>query len=182
VAGYILRVQLPADSSPRPWELADDQLLAQCRVDTYTSSGPGGQRRNKTAAAVRITHQPTGITSVATDSRSQRENRIHALRTLRLKLALELRRDIDDRLNYRPPPWLAQYPKLHINPSNPLYPAMVAEVLDVLKASHWSMSTAAVTLGQTSSALTRFLSSERSLWAKVNQCRSELGMKPLGAR
>src|SRR3954465_14718293 len=106
-----------------PWELADDKLLAECRFEAFVASGPGGQKRHKTNAAVRYTHLPTRITAVATDSRSQRENRIHALRALRHKLALGTRRDIAATIDYRPPAWFADYDHLHINPKNPLYPA-----------------------------------------------------------
>lgn len=162
-----------------PWELPDEKLLAECRVDSYTASGPGGQKRNKTQAAVRITHEPTKIHAVATDSRSPRENRIHAIRNLRHKLAIGIRREIPDLTDYRPPEWLSEYAGLHINPKNPRYPAAIAEVLDVLQAMHWSVSKAAVMLGVTSSALTRFLHDDPPLWTHVNQTRSSLGMKPL---
>ena len=97
---------------PPPWELSDEKLLAQCRIDSYVASGPGGQKRHKTNAAVRITHEPTRIVATATDSRSHRENHIHALRNLRHKLAMELRREITDPTNYRPPAWFADYPGL----------------------------------------------------------------------
>src|SRR5215216_2848588 len=124
----------PHDTSVgTPWALAEDKLLAQCRIDSYVASGPGGQKRHKTNAAVRMTHLPTKIVATATDSRSHRENHIHALRNLRHKLAMELRRDIPDLTNYRPPGWLADYPALRINPKNPKYAAAVAETLDVLK-------------------------------------------------
>jgi hypothetical protein len=123
---------------------------------------------------------PTKITAVATDSRSQRENRIHALRELRHKLALELRRDLAcDPLTYRPPAWFAQYPNLHINPKNPLYPQALAEVLDVLKATHWSPSPAAGLLGLSTTALTRFLHDDHALWEKVSRVRADLGLGPL---
>ena len=162
-----------------PWELSDEKLLAECRVDSFVASGPGGQKRHKTNAAVRIAHRPTRVTATATDSRSHRENHIHALRNLRHKLAMELRREISDLPNYRPPAWFGEYPGLRINPKNPRYAAAVAEVLDVLKAMQWSLSRAAVMLGVSSSALTRFLHDDPAVWTKVNDVRAALGMKPL---
>lgn len=161
------------------WEFTDDKLLAECRIEHFTASGPGGQKRNKSQVAVRITHLPTKIHAVATDSRSQRENHIHALRNLRHKLAIGIRRPVEDLINYRVPEWLAAYGGLHINQKNPRYSAAVAEVLDVIKAMQWSISRAAVMLGLTTSALTRFLHDDPSLWTHVNQTRSSLGMKPL---
>src|SRR5204862_463400 len=64
-------------------DLTDDQLLAQCAVDTYRASGPGGQKRNKTSSAVRLRHHPTGLLVIAEESRSQHENKARALRRLR---------------------------------------------------------------------------------------------------
>jgi len=161
-----------------PWELSDEKLLEQCRVDAFVASGPGGQKRNKTKAAIRVTHLPTKVMAVAQDSRSQRENKIHAVRDLRHKLALAIRREIDP-LTSRPPDCFAQYQGLHMNLKNPLYPAAMATVLDVLKATHWAAGNAAVLLGLSTSALTRFLHDDPALWTAVNQKRAELGMKPL---
>jgi protein subunit release factor B len=45
----------------------------------YKSSGPGGQKKNKTESSVRVTHRPSGITRIATESRSQLRNRVTAL-------------------------------------------------------------------------------------------------------
>ena len=70
--------------------LTDSQLLAQCEVDTYRASGPGGQKRNKTSSAVRIRHKPSGLSVIAEESRSQHENRARALK--RLKQAFFLKR------------------------------------------------------------------------------------------
>lgn len=173
----------PGLSDTPPWELSDADLVAQCRFEAFVASGPGGQKRNKTNAAVRYTHLPTRIVAVETSSRSQRENKIYALRTLRHKLAMamELRRELDP-LTFRPPAWLGEYPGLHINPKNPRYPAVVALVLDVLRAMQWSVSRTAVALGLSSSALTRFLYDDPALWTKVNDVRKQLGMKPLVRR
>lgn len=55
------------------------RLLAESEVDTYRSSGPGGQKKNKTESSVRVRHLPSGITRVATESRSQTRNRVAAL-------------------------------------------------------------------------------------------------------
>src|SRR5438105_9121838 len=71
--------------------LTDAQLLAQCEVDTYRASGPGGQKRNKTSSAVRLRHLPSGLIVIAEESRSQHENKAKALRRLRQALFLELR-------------------------------------------------------------------------------------------
>ena len=48
-------------------------------ITPYKSSGPGGQKKNKTESSVRVTHRPTGITRIATESRSQLRNRERAL-------------------------------------------------------------------------------------------------------
>src|SRR5580704_9147515 len=71
--------------------LSDAQLLAQCEVDTYRASGPGGQKRNKTSSAVRLRHPPSGLLVIAEESRSQHENKARALRRLRQALYLKLR-------------------------------------------------------------------------------------------
>lgn len=56
------------------------------RVDTFRSSGAGGQHVNKTESGVRFTHIPTGIVSESTDSRSQHKNREIALQKLYQKI------------------------------------------------------------------------------------------------
>src|SRR5258708_28861158 len=71
--------------------LTDDQLLAQCEVDTYRASGPGGQKRNKTSSAVRLRHLPSGLIVIAEESRSQHENKAKALKRLRQALFVKLR-------------------------------------------------------------------------------------------
>ena len=61
-------------------------LKQQVIVETYRSSGPGGQRKNKTETAVRLTHLPSGMTAIATEHRSQAQNRKLAFERLRERL------------------------------------------------------------------------------------------------
>jgi protein subunit release factor A len=86
----------PGDSDePFPIPEADEDLLAQCRVDTFRAGGPGGQHQNTTESGVRLVHLPTGIQVEARDERSQHRNKALALRRLRARL---------EHRNRRPPP------------------------------------------------------------------------------
>ena len=54
-------------------------LARDCDVTPFKSSGPGGQKKNKTESSVRVRHLPSGIVRIATESRSQGRNRDAAL-------------------------------------------------------------------------------------------------------
>ena len=62
-----------------PLPLHLERLARECIVTPFKSSGPGGQKKNKTESSVRVRHIPTGVTRIATESRSQTRNRTLAL-------------------------------------------------------------------------------------------------------
>jgi len=64
----------------------DEDLLAECAVETFRSSGPGGQNVNTRDTAVRLRHLPTGIVVTCQRERSQLRNKQIALEELRRRL------------------------------------------------------------------------------------------------
>jgi len=154
--------------------MPDDAFLRQCRVETFRGPGPGGQKRNKTSSAVRITHLRTDLHAIAGESRSQATNRAVALGRLRLRMAIELRQPIDIAV-YELPEWFTT----GVAVSNPVYPQVVAVVLDVLAATDWSTAGARKLIGVGSREFTSFLHRDPAIWAVVQRERASRGLRPL---
>ncbi len=166
--------------------LTEAQLLAQCEVDTYRASGPGGQKRNKTSSAVRLRHTPTGIIVIAEESRSQYANKAKALTRLSHALVLHLRDDLFASLT---PEAIAVHPdyaeardrggKLHLSAKNPRFWPAAGVVLDVLNAVEARVSDAAELLGVSTGNLIDFLQIDPKVWQEANRLRTVFGQKPL---
>lgn len=157
-------------------------LLEQCAVDCYRSSGPGGQKKNKTSSAVRLRHGPTGLSVIAEEDRSQHVNKARALRRLRVAIALHIRAPVDIERYERSAELGACFSKLGrlgIGRRDERYPLIVCEILDVLVASGLRVSDAAAVLGMSTAHLVKFLHDDAKIWARVNQMRLESGLKPL---
>ncbi|MEZ4401151.1 MAG: peptide chain release factor-like protein [Kofleriaceae bacterium] len=161
----------------------DDELLRQCEVDRYRASGPGGQHRNKTESAVRVRHRATGVMAHADDSRSQHENRLHAVRRLRAHLALEVREPIDEA--YQPSAALravldggAARLGEKTRQTAGFWLAM-AELLDVVFACGAEVAATGARLGLGSGALARFLTCDPLVLRAINQERGRRGLRPL---
>jgi len=169
------------------WTNLDDvRLLAQCHVDTYRASGPGGQKRNKTSSAVRLRHGPSGLAVIAEESRSQHENRHRALRRLRQALFLRIRTELEAPEAFaKNPCWQAICPaggRLALSQRDIRFWPAVGMVLDVLVAANGSVSTAASWLALSTANLVDFLATEPKVWQEANRIRIEHGLKPLAHR
>ena len=65
---------------------SDDTLLSECKVETFRSSGKGGQHTNKTESAVRLTHIKSGVQVMCQDERSQYLNKKKCIKELRTRI------------------------------------------------------------------------------------------------
>ena len=110
---------------------SDDALLRLCRVDYYKATGKGGQKRNKTENAVRLTLSSLSVTDSSTRTRTV--NLQQALRKLRMEIALNIE-------NYQQGSHLKRFPEettpylqgslIRINPSNSAFPFFIASLID----------------------------------------------------
>jgi len=69
----------------------DEALLAECDVQVFKATGPGGQGVNTTDSAVRLIHRPTGIVVVGRRERSQLRNKLECLKRLRRRIEIAQR-------------------------------------------------------------------------------------------
>jgi hypothetical protein len=163
---------------------SDDALIAQCEVDRYRASGPGGQHRNKTESAVRLRHKPTGVTAIGEDSRSQAENKIHAVRRMRAAIALQVREPVAID-GFAPSPRLTAFVAAGTAPLGARtrqtgeYWAAIGELLDLLVAGELEIGATAQRLGITTGGLSKLLLHDDAVARAVNDMRRTRGMRPL---
>jgi hypothetical protein len=175
------------------WLFCDlTELIKDCRVDRYKSSGPGGQHKNKVETAIRVVHKPSGLSACGQQTRSQLRNKTLALRNLRMHIACSYRQpqDLtkltipDEIAEYLQPP-AASAPqrsnkrKLSLASGNWYFWPVVAIVLDVFDSSQGQLSTASTALGISTANLAAFLRSDRHLLQAAQAIRTAHNHTPL---
>ncbi len=157
-----------------------EQLLSEVTITRHKGGGPGGQRRNKVETGAGLLHRPTGIRAEAGERRSFEQNRLMALKRLRLSLALRHREAV--RLEGLRPSELWRNrtggARLAVRADHVDVPALIAEALDVLAATGDDVPGAAVALGVTPSRLLRVLKLAPSSLGELNRRRAVSGLPP----
>ncbi|MGH7214674.1 MAG: hypothetical protein ACREIT_07920, partial [Tepidisphaeraceae bacterium] len=121
------------------------------------------------------------ITATSSEWRLLQENRLHALRGLRLKLATDLREPVD-LAKFEPPDWfltLRRDRRIEASHRHPHYAAIAGLVLDLLAAQGGNPAAVAVNLGVSTTAVVKVLEAEPHLWVEANRIRAGFGMTPL---
>ncbi|MEZ6132117.1 MAG: peptide chain release factor-like protein [Planctomycetaceae bacterium] len=165
---------------PHPACADPERLLHECEIQRTRAGGPGGQHRNKVETAIRIVHNPTGLTALATERRSQEQNRSVAIQRLRLLLAIELR-TVSGSDVYPSDLWTSRCRsgRIQCNDEHSDFPALLAEAMDAVDAKNYDVRVAAAALGCSTSQLVRFLAKQTDALKKVNDAREQRGLRRL---
>jgi hypothetical protein len=149
--------------------LSLEEFEKQCKYQPCRVSGPGGQHRNKTESGIRI-HcllYPE-IIAIATERRSQHENKKIALQRLRKKIALQIQ---------VPPTKLTT--ALTISTKNHLYALHLSTLSDALWHHQFHIKETATFLEISSGQLIKQISNDPELWQITNQERKKQNLHPL---
>ena len=148
--------------------LEENEFLKHCVCDFYKARGPGGQKKNKTESAVRLTLKNLPIAATAAEDRKQSINRSKAVKRLKLQIAFECRLPAEK--------WQGQ---LDMNPANKLYPHFCAVLFDHFHENDWQMSTVANKYAISTNKLVKIIGKNDTLWQEVNRQRLKLNHKAL---
>ena len=149
-------------------KLTDSELSEKCELEFFKGSGNGGQKRNKTSSAVRVTLKAFNLAVTDCTERSQHRNRAKALAKLRHALALQVR------VTPAVPPEQTRCALTH-----PGYALYLAHLLDVAAEEQWQLKPTAARLGVTPSALVKLYARDPALWTHVKAARTAAGLPPL---
>ena len=154
----------------------DKELLKICRVDTFRGSGKGGQKRNKTSNAVRLTLHKIAVTG--SSSRSKAQNITSALRKLRLAIALENSSDFPrgthtEAFPEEIQPYISRN-TIRIRSQNPVFPIFVGCLLDHFFKLESDWKLVAAQFGVSNSQLRRFVDKHPGLRLALEGIQKDL--------
>ena len=148
--------------------LDDAELSACCKLEFFKASGPGGQKRNKTSSAARITLPGWDITTTDCTERSQSRNRANALQKLRMELAMTCRET---------PAAAPERPECSLSHRD--YPLYLAHLLDVYFEKAFDLRATAEVLGISPTAFVKKLYRDPVVWQRIIQELNDRGLPVL---
>ena len=139
-------------------QMDDSELLKNCKIDVYKGSGKGGQKKNKTSNAIRLTF--AHLVTSSESSRSKGDNINEAIKKMRLEIALDVLGNVqlESRSNGFPSE-IQNYlhkPLLRINHKNPHFPIFVAAFIDCYISCSGKWDQVGKKMGTTPSQLRKF--------------------------
>lgn len=155
----------------------DRELLNLARMDVFKGSGRGGQKRNKTSNAIRLTLSYLSV--IETSSRSRATNIEKAVKKLRMAIASDLSNALTHRCHFQNfPEEIKPYlfkKTIRINASNPAYPFFIGCMLDVYIKNKGNWIDTANEYKITRSQLNRFIKKNICLKEPLKKLQGELG-------
>ena len=151
-------------------DLDEQNFLKQCQFQAYKASGTGGQKRNKKASGIRITHTPTLITVAICQDRQQNINKIYACRLLRIKISTSINIDTIDES------WVFHN---HINEKNWNFAPTLQKIFYKLKKHNFHIKETSKNINTTQNKLIKFLSKNKQVWQIFNQERINRNLKAI---
>lgn len=154
--------------------LSNENLQQHCLIETFKVPGPGGQKKNVTNSAVRIKLKNNKqIEAVASESRSQHQNKLKAIARLRQVIALNLRSnvsssDLDELQNNN---------YLVINPKNTNFAITTAILFDLLTKTAWDHQRLARDLNIGTNSLIRTLKKDRTVWRALTEEKTKTNLR-----
>lgn len=153
--------------------LSDEALAAVCDLEFFKGSGPGGQKRNKSSSAVRVSLKDLPeLTASDCTERSQHRNRANALQKLRIAIALRCRQEVPTEENLVP---------LETSITSSRYPLLAAQLLDIFAASGFDHRRCAEVYHTTPTAWIKKCFRDKQLFQEINRLRQSAGMTPFAA-
>lgn len=150
------------------WLIFEDTVfLKSCKTESFQSTGPGGQKKNKKFSAIRMTHIPTEVTVISDNYREQNINKKIAIKKLKIKIAI----------NIRGPK--IELDRTIVSSSSDDYPLWIAKLFDILNNNKYDIKTTAVELSLTTSKLIKLIYKDKTVWKTINDNRILNDIYPL---
>lgn len=149
--------------------LPDEEFVREhCTLEFFKASGAGGQHRNKTSSAVRLTHKVYGFSAEDCSERSQHRNRSNAILKLKMLIALKIRSAEDPAV-----------PRMECSMNAPDYPLFAGKLFDILDSCGYDHKLSALRCGVSPTALLKKLHKDPQLWQEFSRARSERDLPQL---